>query len=49
MTYPHWLTRWIELRAYRRQLDANLAARKALRPTRQEAARKGWQTRRAQA
>jgi len=32
----------------RRQLNRNLAARKALRPQRQQAALKGWATKRAQ-
>lgn len=31
---------------FQRELDRNLAARKALRPQRREAALKGWQTRR---
>ena len=47
MSYPHWLTRWLDQRAFAKQLDRNLAARKALRPARQEAARKGVATRRA--
>jgi hypothetical protein len=35
------------LEAFERQLDANLAKRRALRPKRSEAAHKGWETRRA--
>jgi len=32
---------------FNRRLNQRLAARKLLRPVRQEAARKGWQTRRS--
>lgn len=40
------LARLINIWRFNRQLNANLAARKRLRPIRQEAARKGWETRR---
>lgn len=36
----------IELAAWEKALDERLAARRALRPSRSEASRKGWQTRR---
>jgi len=39
----HLFARW----RFQRQLDRNLAARRALRPQRSAAAQRGWQTRRA--
>lgn len=41
------LARLINIWRIKRELRANLAARKRLRPIRQQAAHKGWQTRRA--
>lgn len=52
MRWPRFLTRWftrrprVDLAEFERQLDANLAARRARRAARSEAARKGWSTRR---
>lgn len=52
MRWPCLLTRWftrrprVDLAEFERQLDANLAARRARRAARSEAARKGWSTRR---
>lgn len=40
------LARLINIWRIKRELRANLAARKRLRPIRQQAARKGWETRR---
>jgi len=37
------------LEAFEARLDANLAARRAARPMRSQAASKGWQTRKAKA
>lgn len=39
--------RWLALWRFKRELNANLAARKRLRPIRRQAALKGWQTRKA--
>ena len=36
-----------DLRAFERELDIRLAVRRANRPHRSQAARKGWETRRA--
>lgn len=41
------LARLLNIWRIKRELRANLAARKRLRPIRQQAARKGWETRRA--
>lgn len=41
------LARLITIWRFRRELNANLAARKRLRPIRQAAARKGWVTRKS--
>lgn len=41
--------RWFALWRFKRELKANLAARKRLRPIRRQAALKGWETRRAKA
>lgn len=41
------LARLLTIWRFKRQLNANLAARKRLRPMRQEAARKGWATRKS--
>jgi len=43
------LSRLIAIWRFKRELNANLAARKRLRPIRQQAARKGWETRKAKA
>lgn len=43
------LVRLINIWRFKRELKANLAARKRLRPIRQQAARKGWATRRSKA
>lgn len=43
------LARIITIWRFKRQLKANLAARKRLRPIRQQAARKGWETRKRKA
>lgn len=43
---PHRRPR-IDLAAFEAQLERNLAERRARRAARQEAARKGWKTRRA--
>lgn len=40
------LARLINIWRIKRELRANLAARKRLRPIRQQAARNGWETRR---
>ena len=40
------IARLINIWRIKRELSANLAARKRLRPVRQQAARKGWATRR---
>lgn len=56
MSLPPFLARWLgrspasdRIREIEAQIDAGLAARKALRAQRQAASRKGWQTRRLQA
>lgn len=41
--------RLIKIWRIKRELRANLAARKRLRPIRQQAARKGWETRKGKA
>lgn len=41
------IRRLINIWRIKRELEANLAARKRLRPIRQQAARKGWATRKA--
>ena len=43
------LVRLINIWRFKRELNANLAARKRLRPIRQQAALKGWATRRSKA
>jgi hypothetical protein len=43
------IRRLLTIWRFRRQLNRNLAARKALRPQRQQAALKGWATRKAKA
>lgn len=43
------LARLLNIWRIKRELRANLAARKRLRPIRQQAARKGWETRRSNA
>ena len=43
------IARLINIWRLKRELKANLAARKRLRPIRQQAARKGWETRKAKA
>jgi len=43
------LARLLNIWRFKRELKANLAARKRLRPIRQQAARKGWATRRSNA
>lgn len=43
------LVRLINIWRFKRELKANLAARKRLRPIRQQAARKGWETRKRKA
>ena len=43
------LARLINIWRIKRELRANLAARKRLRPIRQQAARKGWETRKGKA
>lgn len=45
MTDP--LIEQVRLANFAAQLERNLAARKALRPKRSRASRKGWETRRA--
>ncbi len=40
------IRRLINIWRIKRELNANLAARKRLRPIRQQAALKGWETRR---
>jgi len=46
-TLASWINRRLGLRRFRKQLSARLAARKVLRPYRQDAAQRGWQTRKA--
>lgn len=56
MKLPRYLAAWLfsdqskpsPLDQLERDIDAALAARKANRPQRQAASRKGWQTRRSQ-
>lgn len=43
------IARLLTIWRIKRELNANLAARKRLRPIRQQAARKGWETRKAKA
>lgn len=43
------IRRLLNIWRIKRELKANLAARKRLRPIRQQAALKGWQTRRSRA
>ena len=43
------IRRLITIWRFKRELNANLAARKRLRPIRQQAARQGWERRRHKA
>jgi len=49
---PRFLTRWLDQRAltaWERDLEQRLAVRRAKRPARSDAAKRGWQSRRARA